>query len=84
MKFRYQIIKRENQQEKMKHIYPEIQVVIEKEVGVSPLNYTSVEIKSSAGNLNRKGNLRCGPERVTLSSSSKGMKCRPLVLRALV
>ena len=56
MKSRYKIIKRENQQEKMKCIYPEVQVVIEKEVDVLPLNYKSVEFESSAGNLNRKGN----------------------------
>jgi hypothetical protein len=54
MKSRYKIIKRENRQEKMKHLCTKVHVVIEKEADVSLLNYACVEIASSSVNLNPK------------------------------
>ena len=56
MKSRYKTIERENQQEIKKYLYTKVQVVIEKEVHVSPLNYASVERAASFRSLNPKGN----------------------------
>ena len=52
MESRYKVIRKTNRQENMKHL--STQVVIEKEVNISPLMYASLTSSINSGNLNPK------------------------------